>query len=290
MAAPSTQIDTTSVAELIPTEEIGNWIDGYNYPIGVGLLVAAILPGIGSIPMRSPRWDQFTPTAGTKVEGDNAAQIEATTAEESVTPGIVAFEIALTDEVVAGRSGITEATLMECMASLGNRIDIDALSGSTSSTNTVGATTRVFNREAFSADAATYRALNIPGQEMMSHAFVGHSDAFRDLDLDEVLKTAVLDAGFQALASAAGYRGRYGGFQMFESSNVAAEAPGWSNFMTPIGAGRSGLMVVVSRGPKVESNRGRDGALAQSTYHVFSAWYGAGLRNRLRIQECLSRT
>lgn len=290
MAAPATQIDTTSVAEVIPTEEIGNWIDGYNYPMTVGLLVAAILPGIGSIPMRAPRWDQFSVPAGTKSEGDDMTQVEATTAEESVTPGIVAFEIALTDEVIAGRSGISEATLQECMAALGNRIDVDALSGSTSATNTVGTILRVYNREAFAADVASYRALNIPGGGLMSHAFVGHSDAFRDLDQDNVLTAAQYDVQFESLAAAAGYRGRVGGFQMFESSNVAAETSGWSNFMTPIGAGRSGLMVVVSRGPKVESNRGRDGARAQSTYHAFTAWYGAGLRNRLRIQECLSRT
>lgn len=290
MAAPATQIDTTSVTELIPTEEIGTWIDGYNYPMGVGLVVCATIPGVGSIPMRSPRWDQFSVPSGTKSEGDDLTQVEATTAEESVTPGIVGFEIAITDEVVAGRRGIREATLVECMAALGNRIDVDALSGSTSATNISGDTARVMNREAFSADAAVYRALDIPGGEMMEHAFVGHHDAFRDMDADEVLKAATLDANWQAFASSSGYRGRYGGFQLFESGNVAAEAPGWSNFMTPIGMGRSGLMVVISRGPRVESNRGRDGARAQSEYHAFTAWYGAGMRNRLRLLECRSRT
>lgn len=292
MAAPSTQIDTTSVTELVPTEEIGTWLDGYNYPARVGILVAASIPGIGSIPMRSPRWDQLTPTAGTKAEGDDASQVEMTTAEESATPGIVIFETALTDEVVAGRRGIREAHLIEAMASLGNRIDSDILAVSTSSVNTMGSTAQVFNRQFFSAFASAYRALDIPEGAMMDHAAVLHHDAVRDLDEDEVLTAAARAVApqFQVLGAAAGYKGAYGGLQLFESGNVAAESSGWSNFATPIGAGRSGLMFVVSRPPQVEENRGRDGARAQSTYYVFSAWYGAGMRNRLRLQEAVSRT
>lgn len=292
MAAPSTQIDTTSVTELIPTEEIGAWLDGYGYPLGVGLLVAAIIPGTGSIPMRSPRWDQLSVPAGTKSEGDDFTQVEMTTSEESATPGIVGFETSLTDEVVAGRVGIREAHLIEAVTSLSNRMDADILAASTSATNTVGTTGGIFTRQYFSAAAAAYRALEIPGGEMFDHAFVLHHDAVRDLDDDEVVTAAAKAASdnFRILGAAAGYLGAYGGFQLFESGNVAAEAPGWSNFATPIGAGRSGLMVVVTQSPTVEMNRGRDGARAASTFHVFRAWYGAGMRNRTRLLEVLSRT
>lgn len=292
MPAPSTQIDQASVTELIPTEEIGSWLDGYGYTARCGLIIAATIPGIGSIPMRSPRWDQLTPPAGAKAEGDDFTQVEMTTSEESATPALVGFETALTDEVVAGRRGIREAHLIEAVNSLSNRIDSDILAVSTSATNIAGTTATVCGRQAFSAYAAAYRALDIPGGEMMDHAFCGSHDAFRDLDDDEVVTAAVKAAndGFLALASAAGYKGSYGGFQLFESGNVAAESPGWSNFMTPIGAGRSGLMCVMTQGPTVEQNRGRDGARAASTYYVFRAWYGAGLRNGTRILECRSRT
>ena len=292
MAAPATQIDTTSVTELVPTERISEWVDGYNYAMRVGLAIVATIPGVGSIAQRSARWDQLVPTASTKAEGDDFTQIEMTTAEESATPGIVGFETSLTDEVVAGVRGIRELHLIEAVNSLSDRMDADILAASTGATNTVGSTTRVYNREAFSADAASYRALNIAGGEFMDHAFAGHGDAFRDLDLDEVLTAAQKAGGdgFRVLAATAGYMGPFGGFQMFQSNNIAAEAPGWSNFMTPIGLGRSGLMCVLTEGPKVEENRGRDGARAASTYYVFRAWYGAGMRNRTRLQECLSRT
>lgn len=292
MAAPSTQTDTASLAELVPTERISEWVDGYNYAMRVGLAIVATIPGVGSIPQRSARWDQLVPTASTKSEGDDFTQIEHTTSEESATPGIVGFETSLTDEVVAGVRGIRELHLVECINSLSDRMDADILAASTGATNTVGSTTRIYNREAFSADAAAYRALNIAGAEFMDHAFCGHGDAFRDLDLDEVLTAAVKAGtdGFRVLASTAGYMGPYGGFQMFQSNNVAAEAPGWSNFMTPIGLGRSGLMCVLTQNPTVEENRGRDGARAASTYYVFRAWYGAGMRNRTRLLECLSRT
>lgn len=292
MAAPATQLDTTSVTELIPTEEIGNWIDGFNFPLGCGLFIAAVLPGIGSIPMRAPRWDSFSVPASTKAEGDDFTQVEATTSEESATPGIVGWEEAITDEVVAGRRGIREARLIEALAALNNRLDVDILGVSTSATNTAGTTATICNRQAFSAYASAYRALDIVGGEMWDHAFAGGHDAFRDLDDDEVVTAAAKAANdnFAVLASAAGYRGQYGGFQLFESGNIAAEAPGWSNFMTPIGAGRSGLMLVMTQGPTVEENRGRDGARAASTFYVFRAWYGAGMRNRTRLLECLSRT
>lgn len=292
MAAPSTQIDTASLAELVPAERISEWVDGYNYAMRVALAIVATIPGVGSIPQRSARWDQLTPTAGTKAEGDNFAQLEMTTSEESATPGIVGFETALTDEVVAGVRGVRELHLIEAINSLSDRMDADILAASTGATNTVGTTTRVYNREAFSADAAAYRALNIAGAEFMDHAFCGHGDAFRDLDLDEVLTAAAKAGsdGFRVFSATAGYMGPYGGFQMFQSNNVAAESPGWSNFMTPIGLGRSGLMAVITEGPSVEENRGRDGALAASTYYVFRAWYAAGMRNRTRLLECLSRT
>lgn len=294
MAAPSTQIDQASVAQLVPTEEIGNWLDGYNYVLGTGLLVCAIVPGVGSIPMRSPRWNQLTPTAGTKAEGDDFAQLEMTTTEESVTPGIVGFETSLTDEVIAGTPGrgIREEHLIEAVNSLSNRMDADILAASTSATNTVGSTTQIFDRAYLSAVGSAYRALDIAGGQLMDHALVLHHDAVRDLDADKVVTAAQSAAndGFKMLGAAAGYIGQFGGFQLFESGNVAAEAPGWSNFATPIGLGRSGIMCVLTQGPTVEQNRGRDGARAASTYYVFRAWYGAGLRNRTRLLEALSRT
>lgn len=292
MAAPATQIDQASVTELVPTEMLSTWLDGHNYAVRVGLAIVATVPGVGSIPQRSARWDQLVPTAGTKSEGDDFAQLEMTTSEESATPGIVGFETALTDEVVAGVRGIREFHLIEAVNSLSDRMDADILAASTGATNIAGDTARIYTREAFSADAATYRALNIAGAEMMQHAFCGHGDAYRDLDLDEALSAAskVAGDGFAIFASTPGFRGPFGGFQMFESNNVAAEAPGWSNFMTPIGLGRSGLMCVLTEGPRVEENRGRDGARAASTYYVFRAWYGAGMRNRTRLLECRSRT
>lgn len=300
MAAPSTQTDTTSVTELIPTEELPSFVDEYGYTPRTGILVASLSPGLGSVAHRFARWDVIAVPAGTKSEGDDFTQVEVTTAEESITPGIVGFEVALTDEVLAAAMGglrvpagqIPVAFALECIAALSDRMDADILSSSTSATNTAGATTDTFTREKFSAAAAAYRALQIPNSEMMEHAFVGHHDAFRDLDADEVVTTAARAATseFRVLGAKSGYIGPYGGFQLFESGNVAAEGAGWSNLMTPMGFGRSGLGLVVSDPIRAEVNRGRDGALSASTYAVLRGWWGAGMRNRTRLLEVLSKT
>lgn len=281
-------VDSTVVTELIPPEQIVNFIDGYGYPALTALFVAAAIPSVGSIPVRMPRWNSISVPSGTKTEGADFSQVAPDTTEESITPGIVGMEIPLTDEAKAGSViGIPEQLLIEGINAMSNRMDTDGHAVSTSATNTAGTTATVLNRVAMNAYATAYRALNLPAG--WRNAFVVGNSGYRDLEEDEVLQSATKDMGFAAFASASGYQGTYGSFDLFLTQNIATEGPGRSNYMTPIGNGRSGIAYAITQRIVVESNRGVLGARSARDFHVFRAWYGTGLRNRTRLLECLSR-
>jgi len=276
------------VEELIPTEQIVNFIDGYGYPALTALFVAAAMPSVGSIPVRMPRWNQITPTAGTKTEGSGFAEVTIDTTEETITPGIVGMEVPITDEAKAGAIiGVPEGLLIEGIAAMANRMDVDGHAVSTSATNSQGAVTDVFNRAKVNAAMASYRALSIPNG--FRHALVVGNGGFRDLEADSILESATKEMGFAAFSADSGYKGTYGGLDLFLTQNIATEGAGRSCYITPVGNGRSGLGYAITQRIVVESNRGSEGARSARDFHVFRAWYGTGLRNRTRILEVLAR-
>ena len=288
------------LTETVPTEDINSFVQSYEYPTPVGQLICWTRPSpLGSVAVRFPRWNQVNAStgvpAGTKTEGASFTRVTVDQTESSITPGLVGLEMALTDEVqrAAGvQGGVMAGVIIEALNAMSERIDTDILSSSTSATNTAGATSDNFTVTKFNAASAAYRALSIPNGPMGT-AFVAHNDAIRDL----VESWGSTSAPFQkdhALAAAfgpnAGYHGSYLGFQVFESANVPAEAPGWSNGMTPIGAGASGLGCAMTEAPSIRANRGSVGELDAEDMFILRAWYGAGLTNPSRYLEVLSRT
>lgn len=283
--------DTTAAAVIIPTEKLGEVIDGYGYPALTGLVVCASVRTQGTVAVRMPRWGVITPTAGTKTEGANFSEVVPAMAEESLTPGIVGFEMPLTDEVVANVvAGIPGGLLSEALNAMANRMDVDIHAAANSATNTQGAVTDVWNRTKVTAAAAAYRALNInlPGAQ---HALVVGGAGQTQLELDEIVSAATRTAGmFAPVSATAGYLGSYGQFQLFSTNNLATEGGGNSNYMTPIGDGKSGIAIGVAKRIQVEVNRGSEGARAAMQFMVISAWYGAAMRNRTRLLQILSTT
>ena len=284
---------TTTYAEIIPTEVIPDYIQSFNYPKRCGLMIARRFQGTGSVAYRLPRFSEFDPTAGTKTEGTGAfTRIAMDTAEESVPAVIVGNEIALTREVIAasGVSGVERASLDEVILAMDDRRDADILGVSTSWTNTTGSTADVFTRDKLSAALSAYLLLNITeGAE--GTALVLHADAFRDLAADDWLSSASTAGKVPALATTLGYMGQLAGsnIQLFVSNNIPAEAPGWSNFMTPIGT-RSGLAYVESAPMMVESPRAEESVRYQISQHWIHMWYGTGMSNRNNGMEIRSRT
>lgn len=282
--------DTTAAAVVIPAEKIESYIDGYGYAALTGLAICASVQAQGAIAIRMPRFGSITVPSGTKTEGDDFDEAVPSMAEESLTPGFVGFEIPITDETVLGKPGISEAVLLEAMAAMQNRIDRDIHAASTSATNTQGSSTDIWNREKVTAAAAAYRALNIPGQTW-EHALAVGGAGHTQLEQDELLSAASRSVGmFAPVSAVSGYLGMYGAFNLFATQNLATEGGANSNYMTPIGNGRSGIAIGVSVALGVESNRGREGALSQRTFHVVRCMYGAAMRNRTRLLQVLSST
>lgn len=300
MAALSTKVDVTAVTELVPTELIGTFVQEYEYTPRAAEAVAWAEPGVGSIVRRFPRWEQLDGgsgvPAGTKTETDTFTDVTLTAAENSITPGLVGFRMPLSDEAVAafvGEGGLPASAIEAGLDGLLDRMDSDGLSSSTSATNTSGAATDNFTLAKFRAAAAAYRALKIPAAPMGS-AFIGHFDAFRDLEESAGASAAVFAAtelSSQMFGSMPGFKGSYHGFSaLFESGNVPAESGGWSNGMTPIGQRVCGLGYVITERPNVRPTRGDDAENRAVTYLVTRAWYGTGLTNPNRYLEVLSRT
>lgn len=284
--------DQAAAAVIIPTEKLGAAIDGYGYPWRCGLAICASVETKGSIAVRMPRWGVITPTAGTKTEGANFSEVVPAMAEESLTPGIVGFEMPVTDETIEGViSGVPGDLLRQAIESMATRMDADVHAAANSATNVQGAVTDIWNRAKITAAAAAYRALNInlPG---VRHALVVGGAGQTQLEYDEIVSAATKSAGlFATVAAEAGYLGTYGQFQLFSAgSQISTEGGGNSNYMTPIGDGNSGIAIGVTKQIKVEGNRGTEGARAAMQFFVVSAWYGAAMRNRTRLLQVLSTT
>lgn len=303
MPALTKALDATEGQELIPTELIGTFVASFEYTAPAGLLVAWASPGKGSIVKRFPRWNQLDKgsgvPAGTKTETDTFTDVDLDTTESSIVPGLVGFRLPISDEFVAQvQDGIAvpAAALIECINAENDRIDSDVLGSITSSTNTTGAATDNATPAKFRSGSAVYRALKIPASaSQMGHAFIGHFDAFRDLEEGTGSSAAPFTAmqGDESLYGAPGdgaFRGRYMGYLMFESGNVPAESGGWANCFTPIGPRASGLGIVETEMPNIRPTRGDDAENRALTYFNVRAWYGTGITNPSRILEVRSRT
>lgn len=281
---------TTDLEEIIPTEMIDTYVQAVHLPVRVGLAIAWSRPGKGSIPVRFPRWNAISVPAGTKSEGSDFNAVAPTTTESSITPGIVGFEVELTDEVMVENVGGVPASLIDsCLEQLANRLDVDVLASSTSANQTTGTITDTFGRDNFAAALAAWRVLEVP-QGGMGDALVLDHGPMADLERDMVLAVGTTAGMFAGLMNAAnGYKGNVAGVEVFESGNVAAESSGMSNFITKIGMRASGLGIVFQELPHVRPpQRATEGERSASTFYVFRAWYGAGLTNPNRLLEVLS--
>lgn len=296
----------SSYTETISAEWINHFIRAVRLPARAGQAVCWTRGSVGSIPVRFPREDTLSVPAGTKTEVSDFSRVELTQSESSITPGIVGFEVQLSDEMLAGfqahqalaridgsgasfdPNNVPMSIVVKCLDALMNRVDKDILAASTSSTQQTGAITDALTREKWHAATAVYRALELNGA--YGHAFVGSHSAFRELSKDENL-SAAQQAGsqdFRGSGPISGYLGKYYGFDMFESGNVADETTGKSNIMTPIGTEASGLTLVLSDPLRHEFDRGVLGQRSASRFHVFRVWYGTGLNTTDALLEVLS--
>lgn len=296
MAALDPAVEVADVTHVVPAEEIDDYIQGPNFAVRVAEMIAWAQPTRGSVAKRFPRWSAAPSVpASTKTETDAATDIQVATAEGSVTPAIVPFRVPISDEAAAGFQagrGLPAEIIDIAIEALLERMDTDALAVSTGATNTTGAATDNFGMAKFRAALATYRGLKIRGGPM-GHGLVVQDDGARDLH-DSMASSSSPFVKTQAdsirFGPSSGWLGTLSGVQVFSSPNVAAEAPGWSGFFTPIGFRQAGIAIGVTEAPNVRITRGDDAETRAVTYAVFRAWYGTGLINPDRVLEVLHRT
>lgn len=288
----STYVGTSEFTEVIQTELIPQTIAAYEYEPTVALTIAWAKPGKGNVPNRFPRINALSVPAGTVAETVDHTDVNVDLAESSVTPGMVRFRIPISDEAsVMAESGIPTDVLRSALDAMLVRLDTDLLAASTSATLSTGAITNAFTLDQFHSARQYYRAQRIE-QFGGRHAMVLHYDAMDALE-DSIRNSSspwVIKSGDGRLAEGLGsqYQGNMNGLEIFCSGNVAAETTGNSNFITPMGAGLSGLGVVMNEMPSIKLERGNEGELRASSFYHCRMWYGTGIVNPRRFVEVLS--
>lgn len=282
MAVLTTFTSTTDVEEVIPTELLGDFVQGFEYVTQVNMGIAWQSAGRGSIVKRYPRFQEVTVPAGTKTESDQFTDTEIATTESSITPGLVGFRFPIPDEVMEeAEPGVPAGILMEAMTALGNRIDSDLVAEAANLTNSVGLVTDTYDLARFKADLSAYRALHIPVAPLGS-ALVLHENGSSDLT-DALSSTASIFAKESGdtlqVGPTQGFIGNLHGVAIYTSDNAPVNGAGHDGYMTPIGGGASAIGLVVNELPRMEMTRGDDATNRAVTYFHFRSWYGAGVTN-----------
>lgn len=294
--ALTTYHSASDVEELVPTEKIDRFIARAEFAPTTAQAIVWLKAGKGSIAHKFPRFNAFSVPAGTKTEGADFTLIETDTTEESITPGFIGFGFRISDEAEGGvkadgRAGLAPDLIIEAINALNDRIDSDALAGSTSATNITGADTDYMTYENFLSAVTAWKALKVRSSTGL-YAFGLSDDAAGDLLQDLGLGAAAILSNPQYLAlfgPESGYMGSLHGFQLFNSPNISTTGSGRSNFITPMGPRNSGLGMVQNEPPNIRVTRGDTMELAAGTQYVARAWVGLGMTNRNRILEVLGR-
>lgn len=289
MAALGTFTGLSAADDVVPTEQLTNFIQGFEYAIPVGVAISWKRQGTGSMAVRFPRWGSVTVPAGTKAETDTFSDANISSSEESITPGLVGFRFPLSDELqVMALGGIPASALREAMSALINRMDVDVLASSTSATNTAGAVTDDYTLSRFRSDLAAYWALKIPPSGSGT-VLTLHLNGAIDL-VNSLGSTAAVFAKQSGdtlqIGPSAGFLGNLYGCAVYASPNVPVEGAGHSGMLTPIGD-ESFYGLVLQEMPGVVATRADEAENRASTFYHFRAWYGAGMTNRNRGLEIL---
>jgi hypothetical protein len=286
-------VGTADMTAAIPSELIAPFIEQFNLPFNVGLLIVSALPGMGTVPSRVVRWNDLTlPTvvrAGGESDTFNPIDIDTTSSE--VTPVLKGFVTKVTDEVVPSvlpPGAVPAGALAQLIRKAMQFIDVDILDTSLSATNISGTDVTIFNQQAFRDCMHTMIALE---NEQGRRVFVGGHSAFQDLRDDFTESMAqqsqfIQQSIFEGTNNA--FAGNLYGIDLWESGNVAVEGAGFSNFLVTIG-GNVVIGYVRNEQVRVEATRGDSSAERALTQYVIRWWDGVDLFRQDGIVECRSR-
>ncbi len=274
---------TTNEDDIIPIEEIGEFIDSFNYEVPVGMGLVWARPGRGNIPQTFPRWEELQDVGGgvtgvplgTKAETDLFEDREIPMSHEEISAGIVGFRIRRSDEAQESSPlGVSAALVAQALLALVDRMDVDFLSSATSLPVVAGAVTEAYDMDRLRRDIYLHKTLKQRGQRVaaLSSGMTYQLHEF----LDNTSATLLDRGGVLNIGSNAGYQGRIRGTDIYETDNLPDVATGKAGVMTVAGQERSALGAVLTELPNVRPTRGDDSEGRAVTQLVFRAWYGFG--------------
>lgn len=249
MAAITGATTTTSLTEIIPTEQIGDVI---GMPAGVGLPLHNAIADIkdASGPQRGPvytfpRWNE-TATVQTEAspfteadDGGFGNAVEQDMAEATATAVVVGIKKRVTYQAMQDAPvGIGDAVRLSRLA-LRKRLSQDLLLNVPDCTNSDDYSGLALTRARLGASITGWK-----GQDPVEAGLpmiVLHTDQMGDFrsDLESTNATLVRDGnGADLFTPYAGFQGMYQGFAVFESSLVAAhDGSNWSGCILKGGSG-----------------------------------------------------
>jgi hypothetical protein len=213
--------------------------------------------------------------------------------ESSITPALHGFAIKRSDEAMAGSpAGVQAGLLAQALEYLFDDIEVAALGSISSVTASEGLVTDTYDLARFRSDLAAYRALNIaPGP--LGHVLLASSGMVAELttSLHTTGATIVRSEGDSlGVGPNAGFRGTLHGVAVYETPNLPVSTTGRAGLMAPAGQFASPLGIVVNEMPNVRVTRGDVSELRAVTQYVMRSWFGVGVTNPRKGQQCLGAT
>lgn len=289
--------DLTEVDDIVPTEKIMPFVEGFPLPLNIGNLVVSAVPGMGYVPHQFARWDNPTlpdplRAAGAGAPTDIVLYMDFSTSSSSLTPVLKGIGFKIPDELLPStvlQAGVPAALLEVAMVKIMEYRDLDVLDSVQAATNTVGTAATVPSFAQFRSYKNAFKLLENEGMPI----FVANA-YFWDL-LEGEFTTGVsqfagrIDQQLYTTGAKSAYRGTLMGFDMWESHNIATEGGGANNFMMTVGprANRT-IGQVQERQIRVEVTRG-DASTERLLNQVVVSWADAtGLLRTDGLQECLA--
>lgn len=269
---------TTTADDVIPTEEIVDFVRAYPRATPVSMSVAWIKQSTGIVPCLFPRLSTSAVIpAGTKTEAASFTRVATSTGSDTTTAAFVGSELALTDELVMSSKvrGLPATVIIDRLRAMANRIDTDVLANFDGLSSTSGDTGTDLTRAGMGLALAAYWALNLD-DSMGEHAALLANSAASQLMQDNLTTTAV--AGHTERFGVGVSLGEFQGLVLLRAANAAAISGGYASGITPIGNERSGLLLGISEAINARPpQRGSEGERDAEEYVVVRAMYGTGV-------------
>lgn len=290
-------INTTTIAETIPTEKIaGLVIPAPNY-IRVYEAITWQMPASGTKAV-FPAWDAVAVT-GTQTESDEFSATNIGTSAEEISPAMVGLRAFISDQQALEGSVLTlDAQIAKIADEVRNRVDKDVLALFASASNVSDYTGTNLDLDLFDAALAAFIAQKPSWQRTV---FVGSVNQIRDLR--KAIRNSsggslVMGAGLEVFNGMpnAGYVGTWQGCEIYQGNVAQADASndvGGFVSCAPLGSSGpmgvmpgSGLGLAVWQGLTPEAERI---AARRGTDVVVSSYYGAGVTADHNVRAFISK-